>query len=129
MKRVMAVLLIVLIAALAGCSDGQKDSNIVEIEQVIESPVPFLDKQIQIQGVVSQANSDKQLFSVISQREFQECGIAECNANEQLPVRFSGDVPEVGKPVAIIGVVKQAEKGFIYEAESVRNIEDLPDNK
>lgn len=126
MKLIFEVLAIMLVALFAGCSNAHKESNKIEINQVLENPASFLEKQIQIHGVVSQADSGKQLFSVISKKEFQECGIDECNANDQLPVRYNGDLPEIGKQVVIIGMVKQAEKGYIYEAESLGNIKDLP---
>jgi hypothetical protein len=70
-------------------------------------------------------NSDKQLFSVISQKEFKECGIADCNASEQLPIRYTSDLPKVGEQIEITGIVRQIEKGFVYEAQSIRNTENL----
>ena len=109
----------------AHCSQTAKSSNRVEIEQILETPTAFANKGILIQGVVSQVNSEKQLFSVISQKEFKECGIAACNINDQLPIRYGGELPDVGKLLQITGKVKQIEKGLIYEAESIRNIENL----
>lgn len=107
------------------CGKAPGDSNSVEIEQILDKPSAFVNKKALIRGVVNQINSNKQLFSVISQKEFKECGIADCNASEQLPVRYQGVLPQVGEKIEIVGIVKQTEEGFIYEAGSIRSLENL----
>lgn len=124
MKLSVKLLFLLMLFSLSNCK-VEDDSNFVEIEQILEKPAAFANQGILIQGVVNQVNSEKQLFSIISQKEFKECGIGACNINEQLPIRYVGELPEVGKLLQITGKVKQIEKGFIYEAESIRNIENL----
>jgi hypothetical protein len=124
MKLSARLLIVLMLFSLSNCK-VDADSNFIEIEQILGNPAAFANKGILIQGIVNQVNSEKQLFSVISQKEFKECGIADCNINEQLPVRYVGELPEVGKLIEITGTVKQIEKGFIYEAESIKHIESL----
>ncbi len=124
MKLSINLLFFLMLFSLSNCK-VENDSKLVEIEQILEKPAAFANKGILIQGVVNQVNSAKQLFSVISQKEFKECGIGDCNINEQLPIRYVGELPDVGMLLQITGKVKQVEKGFIYEAESIRNIESL----
>lgn len=114
-----------IVLSVVSCSSENKKSKVVNVEQVLNEPKDFLNKNILIEGVVNQVNKDKNIFSVISDKEFSECGIGECNINEQLPVRYSGELPELGKKIEISGIIKKNDKGFIYEAESIRNIKNL----
>ena len=107
------------------CGQTDNNSNLVEVEQVLATPTEFANQTLVVQGVVSQVNSDKQLFSLISKKEFEECGIADCNASEQLPIRYNGNLPKVGEKIEITGIVKQIQKGFVCEAQSLRNVENL----
>ena len=119
------VLIILMCLSIINCSSENNESKIVNVDQVLTEPNDFINQNILIEGIVNQVNTDKSIFSIISEREFNECGISECNVNEQLPVRYSGDLPELGKKIKIAGVVKKNDKGFIYEAESIRNIKNL----
>ena len=114
-----------IVFSIVSCNSENKESKVVNVEQVLNEPIDFLNKNILIEGVVNQVNKDKNIFSVISEKEFSECGIGECNVNKQLPVRYSGELPELGKKIEITGIVKKNDKGFIYEAESIRNIKNL----
>lgn len=120
---------ILLLLVVSGCTNTPNNSETMEIEQILKSPASFLGQTVQIQGVVNQANAQKQLFSVISPREFEECGIGSCNVNEQLPIRYSGNLPEVGKRIQLVGRISQVGEGFIYEAESVKDFEAISANE
>ncbi|VAX29437.1 hypothetical protein MNBD_IGNAVI01-166 [hydrothermal vent metagenome] len=121
-KWYLSILILLLVV---GCGENNKGTNVLNVEQVLNKPNNYLNKNISIQGIVNKVNEDKNIFSVISEKEFNECGLGECNVNDQLPVRFSGELPGLGEKVEIAGIVKKNEKGFIYEAESVRNIKNL----
>ena len=125
MKCVSVMLSVFLVLVVSSCSRSQNDSTTVEVEQILKSPTSFVGQTIVVQGIVNQVNDDKQLFSVISQREFLECGIGSCNINAQLPIRYRGQFPSVGKQIQITGKISQVEKGFVYEAQSVKNIEAI----
>jgi hypothetical protein len=125
MRLFSITILSLIIIFVTSCSNTPGNSNLIEIEQILDKPSAFVNKNSLIHGVVNQVKSNKQLFSVISQKEFKECGIADCNANEQLPVRYQGALPQVGETIEIVGIVKQSEEGFVYEAGSIRNLENL----
>lgn len=119
------LLSVLILLSFVGCGENNKVSRVLNIEQVLNEPKNFLNKNISIQGMVNKVNENKNIFSVISEKEFSECGFGECNVNEQLPVCFLGKLPGLGEKVEIAGIVKKNEKGFIYEAETVRNIKNL----
>ncbi len=125
MNLVKWVLTALIVISVVSCSSENKESKVVNVEQVLDEPDVFINKNILIEGVVNQVNKDKNIFSIISEKEFEECGIGECNVNEQLPVRYSGNIPGLGEKIEIAGIVKKNDKGFIYEAESIRNIKNL----
>ncbi|GBD86838.1 hypothetical protein BMS3Abin03_00762 [bacterium BMS3Abin03] len=125
MNLVKWILTALIVISVVSCSSENKESKVVNVEQVLDEPDVFLNKNILIEGVVNQVNKDKNIFSIISEKEFEECGIGECNVNEQLPVRYSGNIPGLGEKIEIAGIVKKNDKGFIYEAESIRNIKNL----
>ena len=121
-KWLLSVLILFLFV---GCSENNKGTKVLNVEQVLNEPNNYLNKNISIQGMVNKVNEDKNIFSVISEKEFSECGLGECNVNEQLPVRFQGKLPGLGEKVEIAGIVKKNVKGFIYEAKSIRNVKSL----
>jgi hypothetical protein len=113
MKPFKKLLPLLLFLFLINCSHAPNNSDLVAIEKILDNPQVLVNKTILIQGVVNQVNPDKLLFSVISQKEFEECGISECNASEQLPIRYPGDLPEVGRQIEIVDIVKEIDQGFI----------------
>ena len=121
-KWFLSVLILLL---LVGCGENNKGSKVLNVKQVLNEPNNFLNKKILIKGIVNKVNENKNIFSVISEKEFNECGTGDCNVNEQLPVRFHGKLPGLGEKVEIAGIVKKIDKGYIYEAESIRNIKNL----
>jgi len=121
MKRIVTILFIAF--AIQGCQNSSSET--ASVEDVLDNPTEFLNQEIKIEGVVSQSNSDKQQFSIIGEKEFDECGIDKCNANEQLPIRFKDNLPKVGDKVEVFGQITKTEEGFIYEAKTIRNIKDI----
>jgi hypothetical protein len=121
MRRIVTILLIAFL--IQGCKNSSSET--ASVEDVLDNPTEFLSQEIKIEGVVSQSNSVKQQFSIISDKEFKECGISKCNANEQLPIRFKSELPEVGNKVEVSGQISKTEEGYIYEAKTIRNIKDI----
>lgn len=121
MRQIVAILLIAF--AIQGCKNSS--SQMASVEDILDNPTEFLSQEIEVQGVVSQSNSDKQQFSIIGEKEFDKCEIGKCNANEQLPIRFKNSLPKVGDKVEVFGQVTKTEEGFIYEAKTVREIKDI----
>ncbi len=125
MKLVKWFIPILILFLFVGCGGNSHNLKVLNVELVLNEPDNYLNKNILILGIVNKVNEGKNIFSVISEKEFGECGLGECNVNAQLPVRYSGKFPELGEKIEIAGIVKKLIKGFIYEAESVRNIKNL----
>lgn len=122
MKKIVAILLIAF--AIISC-EGNK-TQIASVDDVLNNPSEFISQETKVEGIVSQVNANKQQFSIIGEKEFDKCGIDECNANEQLPIRFKSELPKVGDKIEVFGQIKKTEEGFIYEAKTIRNIKDIP---
>ena len=121
MRKIVTILLIAF--AIQGCKNSS--SKMASVEDILNNPTEFLNQEIEVQGVVSQSKIDKQLFYIIGEKEFDKCGIDKCNANEQLPIRFKNELPQVGDKVEVFGQITKTEKGFIYEAKNIRHIKDI----
>ncbi len=121
MKTIFAVLLM----ALSVQSCQNRKSDLTTVEDVLNNPAEYLNREVSIQGIVSRVDSARQQFRIIGEKEFEECGVDKCNANEQLPVRFKEALPAIKDRVEVSGQITKTEKGFVYEAKSVRNIKDI----
>ena len=121
MRKIVTILLIAF--AIQGCKNSS--SKMASVEDILNNPTEFLNQEIEVQGVVSQSKIDKQLFYIIGEKEFVKCGIDKCNANEQLPIRFKNELPQVGDKVEVFGQITKTEEGFIYEAKNIRHIKDI----
>ncbi len=124
MKKIVTILLIAF--AIQGCKNSS--SEMASVEDVLDNPTEFLNQEIKIEGVVSQSNSDKHQFSIIGEKEFKKCGIDKCNANEQLPIRFKSELPQVGDKVEVFGQITKTDEGFIYEAKSMNKYDEQNQN-
>jgi len=121
MRKILMFLLIAI--AIQGCQNNK--SGQATVEGVLDNPTEYLSKVIKLQGMVSQSNSNKQQFNIIGEKEFEECGVGKCNANEQLPIRFKNSLPKVGDKVEVSGQITKTKEGFVYEAKSIRHIKDI----
>ena len=70
-KWFLSVLILLL---LVGCGENNKGSKVLNVKQVLNEPNNFLNKKILIKGIVNKVNENKNIFSVISEKEFNECG-------------------------------------------------------
>lgn len=121
MRRILTFLHIVI--AIQSCQNNKSEQ--ATVEDVLNNPTEYINQAVNIQGIVSQLNYDKQQFSIIGEKEFDKCGIAKCNVNEQLPIRVKESLPEVGDKIEVSGQITKTEEGFIYEAKTIRYIKDI----
>jgi|GEM_PF-4832296 len=124
MRKTVIFLLIAF--AIQSCQNNKP--GIATVEDVLDNPMEFLSQENTIQGVVSQSKIDKQLFYIIGEKEFKKCGIDKCNANEQLPIRFKSELPQVGDKVEVFGQITKTDEGFIYEAKSMNKYDEQNQN-
>jgi len=121
MKKIIAVLVIA--SVIVSCQENK--TQIASVDDVLNNPGEFINQETKVEGIVSQTNANKQQFSIIGEKEFKKCDIGKCNANEQLPIRFKGELPKIGEKIEVVGQITKSEEGFIYEAKTIRNIKDI----
>jgi len=121
MRKILAILLIAI--AVQSCENS--NSKIATVKNVLNNPSEYINQEVIIRGYVSRVDSDKQQFSIIGEKEFDKCEIDKCNENEQLPIRFKDSLPKIGNKIEVSGRITKTEKGFVYEAKTIRDIKDI----
>ena len=92
-------------------------SKIVHVDDLAKSPENFKG-EIMLRAVVAGVRKSEGVFGVIDSREFESCGVLTC-AENILPVKFSGNLPEPKAVVEITGRMVRVEKGLIIQAKRV----------
>jgi hypothetical protein len=76
--------------------------------------------QVQLIGVVA-AVSQGQGFVLVDKREYADCGLT-CLAEpgtKKIPVRWSGDAPQLEQTVRVAGILSQSEQGLSFVAQQI----------
>jgi hypothetical protein len=76
--------------------------------------------QVQLIGVVA-AVSQGQGFVLVDKREYTDCGLT-CLAEpgtKKIPVRWSGDAPQLEQTVRVAGILSQREHGLSFVAQEI----------
>ena len=76
--------------------------------------------QVQLIGVVA-AISQGQGFVLVDEREYADCGLT-CLAEpgtKKIPVRWSGDAPQLEQTVRVAGILSQSEQGLSFVAQQI----------
>ena len=76
--------------------------------------------QVQLIGVVAVV-SQGQGFVLVDQREYADCGLT-CLAEpgtKKIPVRWSGDAPQLEQTVRVAGILSKTEKGLSFVAQQI----------
>ncbi len=92
-------------------------SESVHVDELADSPERF-DHEVTLRAVVSAVNKSQGVFSVIDSREFESCGVLTC-AKHNLPVKFTGPLPEPKTVVEITGQVVESDRGLVFDAKRV----------
>ena len=92
-------------------------SKIVHVDDLAKSPGDFKG-QIVLRAIVMGVKESEGVFGVIDSREFESCGALTC-AENILPVKFSGRLPEPKAVVEITGRLIQGKRGLVIEAGRV----------
>lgn len=74
-----------------------------------------------VEGVVAKVFPRAQKLGVIDTVEFRRCGVVTC-AEEMLPVRWKGAMPEPKALVRMEGEVQKGPAGFEFVARSVETV-------
>ncbi len=126
--RPVVLALISLSLAVAGCSRDPKPAATTAtlpahaelgVEQLAKSPATFAGRLLALRGVVSFASAADHRFVVIDEAEYRSCRELTCSAYE-VPVAFTGALPDTAQSVRIVGRLAQPESGrFLVQADSV----------
>ena len=76
--------------------------------------------QVQLVGVVA-AISQGTGFVLVDKREYTDCGI-NCVSEpgtKKIPVRWSGDAPQLEQTIRVDGILQQTEKGLSLVAKQI----------
>lgn len=89
----------------------------IGVRALMESPESY-KSQVQVAGVVSQVVTDSKIFGLIDLEEFKTCQKVTC-ASLVLPVKWDGNMPEVGQTLSAVGEIQKEGKRFLFKASEV----------
>jgi len=114
--------LLLSITVLPGRGYGQNDSTVtdttisVNVDELARNPKEFAGRLLTVKGVVAAISAKQKLFTIIDVSEYAECKVVTCSRYE-IPVGFSGELPESEQIVAVSGRLVEPEPGrFLFEA-------------
>jgi hypothetical protein len=93
--------------------------NAVTVNDLAGKPGEHLG-QVQLIGVVA-AVLQGQGFVLVDKREYTDCGLT-CLAEpgtKKIPVRWSGDAPQLEQTVRVAGILSQREHGLSFVAQEI----------
>jgi hypothetical protein len=112
-----------LVAAGIRAQDQQRQQrttdDAVSVNDLAGKPGEHLG-QVQLIGVVA-AVSQGQCFVLVDKREYADCGLT-CLAEsgtKKIPVRWSGDAPQLEETVRVAGILSQSEQGLSFVAQQI----------
>lgn len=92
--------------------------KIISVKELAANPAAFSGNII-LRGVVAGVNKSQKIFGIIDLSEFKSCGTLLC-ARYTLPVKYSGNPPEVKSIVKISGRLIKNHRGLIIEAGNIQ---------
>ena len=116
---ICTVLLILMSALTAGCSDNNADVNTLAIRDIQSDPFAFTG-ELRINGIVTDFfDHDTTIFNLKDTAETLVCLSLICDSF-RLPVKYigGGNIPQIADEVDIIGRWSDTEYGIIFEATS-----------
>lgn len=98
----------------AGAELAPPDSatSVLGVDAFMRS-TPGLEQPVTVEGVVSAVAADSQTLALIDRTEFEQCNMLSC-AKLTLPVRWAGEMPELGHTVRVIGRVEDRAGGKVF---------------
>jgi hypothetical protein len=118
---IVGVALLVISAVFPVSSYGQNDSTVTDttlsVDELAKNPKAFTDREITVTGVVGAVVPKQKIFTIIDQSEYAECKVVTC-ARYEIPIDFSGKLPDPEQVVIITGKLVQPEPGrFLFKAK------------
>ncbi len=104
----------------AGGAASARAHKIINVNELAANPAAFYGN-IMLRGVVAGVNKAQKIFGVIDVSEFKSCGTLLC-ARYTLPVKYSGNPPELKSLVNISGRLIKNSRGMIIEARNIQAV-------
>ncbi len=103
----------------AGTGPAKPKYAEVGVERLAKNPGAFRGRTFVLRGVVSAVAPKRQMFTVIDQKEYDSCRELGCSAY-QIPVTFTGALPETARSVLVTGHLEQPQPGrYLMRASRV----------
>lgn len=94
--------------------------TVLDVNTMADNVNQYLDKSINLRGVVSFVYPESQTLVIIDNKEFANCGVVTCAIN-QIPVSYSGTLPNVKDFVQVSGTVFRDGSGkLIIKASQLK---------
>lgn len=88
--------------------------KVVHVDELAAEPNKF-NGEFVLRAVVAGVKESEGVISVIDSREFESCGVLTC-AENYLPVKLGGKLPQPKTIVELTGHVIKSDKGLLFEA-------------
>ena len=90
----------------------------VGVDELMQNPELY-SGVIRVRGVVSGVSEEDQSLALIDPGEYEECDVTTC-ADLTLPVRWSGEPPELAQKVELVGDVQEVDGQLIFVATDMQ---------
>ena len=88
--------------------------KVVQVDELAAKPEEFKGEFV-LRAVVAGVKESEGVISVIDSREYESCGVLTC-AENYLPVKPTGKLPQPKTVVELTGRVVKSDKGLLFEA-------------
>lgn len=105
-------------AAEATAASAQGTDPVLGVEALMHA-VDRYRGTVRVEGAVSAASAETQTLALIDTKELEKCGVTTC-APLSLPVRWSGNLPEIGQLVRVEGSVSEADGKLVFVAQTLQ---------
>jgi hypothetical protein len=107
---------------LSALNDQSGIFHIKDIESINQNPGEYMDKTLELTGIVSIVFSQKNLFSLSDTTSCPVCAAAK-SSNKTIPVNFSGKLPEKKDMVRVYGILtKDAQNELLFKATILKKL-------
>ncbi len=91
--------------------------KVVHVDELAAKPEEF-NGEFVLRGVVAGVKESEGVISVIDSREYESCGVLTC-AENYLPVKLTGKLPQPKTVVELTGRIVKSDKGLLFEASDL----------
>ncbi len=133
----MAIVLLFILALVAGCSGGSVDAaNVIGVKALAADPQAYTG-QIAVKGVVQNIDTGSSVVSIIDETEFASCGLTPCSSAGIIPLVlptsgkaapsgafYKGDLPQLEDVIVVIGEIKSSPQGAYFDVVRVERGSD-----